>query len=406
MSFDVYFNDTLNTLPIEFADVAYEVRQTGAVQGNMVANGTAGWYTVELNTTQFIYAGLYTLKFTAIKENYISQIIEVELTINKIKTLLNNRIFVPLAVSVNVTTPYIFQFNYVDEDTKVGIPNAAVARYEWENEKTGESGIADLIDKGNGIYWLDFDTANLKIGSYSLVVSIGQTNYVERTSVIALSIVEKPIAVNYRGNIQNGIIEQPQGDDILIEFELLDLVATHSSGQNVRLTDATVSLEYDNKTVQMQEVEPGIYRFVIDSNEYEALAAAITFQAKITITKANYTIEPISLTISITPPEFVVGNIRIPKIFVYIIAAVGGLAIVSSLTMRYIRYAKIPTVVKRIMETKKILQKNGTITDEKVLRSFDELYLAENEEAWKALGLTMKKAGKPVGDDNFAPGDE
>jgi hypothetical protein len=307
---------------------------------------------------------------------------------------------------VNVTTPYIFQFSYIDENTKLGIPNAAVSRYEWENEKTGESGVGDLIDKGNGIYWLDFNTQNLKIGLYSLVVSIGQTNYVERASVIALSIIEKPIGVNYRGNIKDGIIEQPQGENIVIEFELLDLVATHTSGQNVPLTGATVNLEYDKKTVQMQEVEPGVYRFVIDSNEYEALAAAITFQAKITITKTNYTIAPISLTISITPPEFVIGTIRIPKIFVYIIAAVGGLAIVSSLTTRYIRYAKIPTVVKRIMETKKILQKNGSISDEKVLRSFDELYYAENEEAWKALGLTLKKAGKPVGDDNIAPGDE
>ncbi|UYP45251.1 hypothetical protein NEF87_001536 [Candidatus Lokiarchaeum ossiferum] len=378
----VSFFDTHNDGPITDGEISYYVGQVSGFTGYLTPIG-GGVYEIELNSTEFLSVGSYTMHLEATKYQYQTQNLVINVKINRIQTSINNSIFVNLDTSINVTTGYQMIFAYEDSEY-VGISNAIVAYYEWEFQGITHEG--QLVDIGDGKYLLDFNTATRQVGMYFFVVHLGQANYIERSASITLNIKEKPISLTLSAELADKIVEMPEGENIVIEFSLYDPVA------QAPLTGAAVSMNYRGSNWTVEETDTlGTYRYVIDtaSIDYNALLAAKTEIAIVSVDKANYTIEPFTITISVTPPEFTVGNVGVPKIFVFIGGAVGLLAIVIAGVTKYVQYANIPMIIKKINATKKDIEKNNEIGESNISISSKEEIVERLKDRWDILDLDL-----------------
>ncbi len=400
LTLEFEFSDTTNTVPIEDGSVEYYIGQVSGFSGT-ISHTTDGKYQLVLNTTQFPSVGSYTIHITAEKSQYQTQTLTVYLTITRVDTLINGDIFLTDDVSINVSTEYIVTFTYT-ESGGTPVTNATIAFYEWQTATT--NGVGDLEDLGDGNYRLDFDTETKEIGTYILVVHIGKENLYERAGSITLDIQSRPISITLPTSLASKVIRQPEGDEIVIEFDLVDPITDEI------LTGAQVTMSYRGKTYNFVEDTPGHYTYTIDTTaeEFQALFAADTNQAVIQITKANYTVSEIDITISVTPPEFQVGSVAIPRIFVYIGGSVALVAIAIAGVVRAVKIANIPLVIKQIDKTKKIIQKNNVMEDDNIMKSFEEDMEDLYGDAWKVLDLDLLKIlteNKVEATDSIAPSD-
>ncbi|MHA1674455.1 MAG: hypothetical protein ACTSYI_12615 [Promethearchaeota archaeon] len=380
----VLFSDTYRSLGITDGEILFSVGQQFGFEGEFT-HAADGSYEFLLNTTDFEGVGSYTIHVTANKYQYSSQTITFYIVINPIQTRINETIFLREDISINVTTHHEFLICYSELGGTM-ITGADIAYFEWEDGTTTHTGY--LEDLANGYYRLDFNTLHQPIGTYLIAIYVGKHNFVTRSATITLNIVERPVSIVLGDDIVTKVAETPEGNHIVIEFSLTDPV------DGTPLTDAIVTMEYRGKNIPIPESDiPGTYRHVIETEteEYNALVAAITDTATISIQKANYTIDSFDITISVTPPEFVVGSVGVPKIFVYIGATVALLAIAIAGTTRYIRYARIPLIVKQIDSTKKLMGGNKTISDENLTNTYEEEIIELYHEAWDMLDLDLKE---------------
>ncbi|MHA1777696.1 MAG: hypothetical protein ACTSWC_13080, partial [Promethearchaeota archaeon] len=380
LDLSVQFTDTYRTLGITDGLVSFTVGQQAGLEGTL-SHVTTGQYTITLNSTDFLGVGSYTIYVTAEKYQYISQTITFYLVILPVQTRINNTIFLREDVEINVSTSHFFYISYNEVDT-TAITGANTKYYEWEDDSGTHSGL--LTDMNNGLYRLDFNTVSKPVGTYLIAIYIGKTNFVTRSATITLIIKERPVVVELGDQISSKVAETPEGNLIVIEFNLTDPV------DNAPLTGATVTMHYRGKDISIPETNTsGVYRYVIDTNseEYNALVAAITDTATITVTKANYTIAPFDITISVTPPEFTIGNVGVPKIFVYIGGSVALIAVAIAGTTRYIRYARIPLIIKQIDRTKKLISGDKPISDEDLTLSISDEIIERLGDAWEMLDI-------------------
>ena len=395
ITFFAYFRDTTYSRNIDGSNITYQASGNPSISGTLepASERGSGWYKGTINSTDFVYSGPYTMVFTANKQYYATANSLLQLNINRIRTLLNNRIFVQISDEIWVRAAKNYTFTYTDT---LGTPiSGAVQKiYEWENLQTNETGTGTLIDNGNGQYILDFDTENLQIGTYTFSVQIGQTNYLDRFATVVIKVVPIPIEIKFAEDLEDRLIEQVYGSPIVVEFRLIDQFES-TPGNEVLLSGANVTIEYDGNSYQFEEVSPGVYRYTLDTAEYRNLITAITFQAKITITKGNYTIDPITITVSITPEELY----GLPLFIYYLIGGTAIFAVVANGMYRYAKWRSIPEIVRTSMRIRKIIKKNGkfTRTDKDLAPSFDEILIRENKEAWNMIGLDLEAILKEKG---------
>ncbi len=391
-----YFNDTLHNLPITGARLRYSVPNLPSVSGLLHEEG-AGWYNFTLNSTVFVYTGSYILTITADVDNFAKDEIDINLQVLQIRTYIGSwsnpnqqQLSFVQTVRINVTTRLVMWFNYTDSNGN-GIPNAAIAEYEWQDTLGGKH-IDFLNDEGNGNYSLDFDTANRPIDDYSLVVTIGQTNYKERSCVIILAIEPIPIIV-YPVRFTQGIpLKVPQGETLTITIDLYDPLL------NAPLTGATVILNFDGEDRPMLPTStPGRYEIVLSTATFNALFAQIDYAAKIYINKTNYKLgtEAFIFTIGIAPPEM----LGIPTIY-WIIAIVAiGAVIGIMLSVKAVQRARIPQIIKDITVTRILIKKRRSIELIQISPTKAELIHKLVEGKWATIGLNLSTFGKEKGEE-------
>ena len=365
-------------------DVTYTVGQVMGLSGNLteVSNGK---YSIELSSTQFLGVGTYSIFIQAKKYQHQTRDILIYLTINRIDTTINHSIFLQSDIIMNVTTSNIFYFSYIDQYDR-NIHNATVAYYELQS---GDIITSDtLVYLGNGIYELDLNLELKPVGTYLIVIHLGIENYFERAGSISLKIIKKQITLLLPETLIDNDIEQPEGEDIVIEFELFDQLA------NAPLTGATVYMEYRNQTYPLEELEEsGTYRYVIDttSAEYKAFFAAETDIATIFVEKANYTMPSFNIGISVTPPEYNFGSVGIPKVFIIIGSAVGLFAMAVYGTTKYVKYLTIPLIVKQLASTRKAISGKKKIEQIIITHTAQEEIYDLFKDDWELLDLDLKE---------------
>ncbi|WP_371804917.1 hypothetical protein [Candidatus Lokiarchaeum ossiferum] len=379
-----HYSDTEYDNNINDGEVKFTVGQVSGLLGNLTVEGN-GNYNIELSSTQFLGVGTYSIFIQATKYQHQTRDILIYLTISRIDTTINQSIFLQSDVVMNVTTSNVFHFSYIDQYDRF-IENATVAYYELQNGNTITSGTLEYL--GNGIYELDLDLELKPVGTYLIVIHLGIENYYERAGSISLKIIKKQISLYLPETLIDKNIEQPEGEDIVIEFELFDPLA------NGPLTGATVYMVYRNQTFSLEEIDnSGTYRYIIDTSsaEYNAFFAAENDIATIFVEKANYTMPSFDIGISITPPEYNFGNVGIPKVFIIIGSAVGLLAIAVYGTTKYVKYLTIPLIVKQLASTRKAISGNKAIERIVITHTAEEEIYELFAKDWEMLDIDLKE---------------
>ncbi len=375
--------------PILGADVEYSVIQNSQIYGNLTSLG-AGQYKFELNSTNFVFHGRYDLQITANKQNYEQKSISISLKINPINTLINNKISIVQPESIKVGTSKIFYFSYTTVTTPaLGISNCSTAFYEWQRlDNDGnviEANQSDLFEIGNGSYKLDFNTEIKPIGSYTLVVSIGQTNYIERTAVISLEIVPRDINLTLPSDVfTNNIIEI-----ISVNYLNFTLLLTDPLNNDAPLDNATVWISFQGNNYNFTPSGNGTYSInIAEIAEIQTMLLIETITSRIYVTKTNYTFtsEGELITINITP----VSMLGLPILVWILIGSVAAIFIGGYGIAKYIKYKRIPEFTKKLNKVKKAIKSNKTISESLATETKMEYMINKLSNTWNKLGLSLE----------------
>jgi len=226
------------------------------------------------------------------------------------------------------------------------------------------------------------DTEILEIASYTLIIRLGETNYIERDAIIFLNIVPRDIDIEI-GNIVSGVISVVSGNDLSVSISLTDGYDTSA------LLNAEVLLElngvpFDNFKYNILD---GTYSIIIP---YTSLVEAFFFtelmQATIIINKANYSQTTQSFTIEVKMTEIFPGF----PMFYFLMIVGAIVAVVGSLVAsRQIRRARIPTFVKKTREMSKNIKGRKTISDSLLYPSKEEYVVKKLGDKWETLDLSL-----------------
>ncbi len=367
---------------IDGATVQYYAIGVSGITGYLTPYGSGGLYSLEFNSSAFPIYGNYLLQITAFKQNYESKSIFLPLTIDKINTRLNDSAAIYETFDVYIGTPKTFYFEYTVETTGDGLADIGVHECTWEKDINGvvvDSGIVSLDDLGNGIYELDLDTESLDIATYTLIVKLGETNYIERDAIIFLHIIPRDIEVD-----ADKIISIVSGNDLTFDISVTDPI------DETPLLNAEVYLMLDGVRYDFYDNDDvGIYTVDIpDSAIPEAFIFSEQIPGEITINKANYTETKVAVFIDVKLVEIFPGF----PMFYFLMIVIGIIAIAGSLlAYRQIQRARIPTFVKKVKEMSKDIKGRKSISDSLLYPSKEEFTVKRLGDKWEMLGLSLEE---------------
>jgi hypothetical protein len=390
----VYWNDLIS-LDIHYVDlfadpdedidgatVQYYAIGVSGITGYLTPYGSGGLYSLEFNSSAFPIFGNYLLQITAFKQNYESKSIFLPLSIGEINTRLNDSAAVYESFNVYIGTPKIFYFEYTVETTGDGLLDAGVRECSWEKDINGvvvDSGVVSLNDLGNGIYELDLDTESLDIATYTLIVKLGETNYIERDAILFLHIIPRDIEVD-----ADEIISIVSNNDLTFDISLTDPIdETPLLNAEVYLMLAGVRYNFSDDN------DDGIYSVLIpDSAIPEAFIFSEQIPGEITINKANYTETKVTVVIDVNLVEIFPGF----PMFYFLMIVIGVIAIVGSLVAyRQIQKARIPTFVKKVKEMSKNIKGKKSISDSLLYPSKEDYIVKRLGDKWEMLDLSLEE---------------
>ncbi len=367
---------------IDGATVQYYAIGVSGITGYLTPYGSGGLYSLEFNSSAFPIYGNYLLQITAFKQNYESKSIFLPLKIDEINTRLNDSAAVYESFNVYIGTLKTFYFEYTVETTGDGLSDAGVHECSWEKDINGvvvDSGVVSLNDLGNGIYELDLDTESLDIATYTLIVKLGETNYIERDAIIFLHIIPRDIEVD-----SDEIISIVSNNDLTFDISLTDPIdETPLLNAEVYLMLAGVRYNFSDDN------DDGIYSVLIpDSAIPEAFIFSEQIPGEITINKANYTETKVTVVIDVNLVEIFPGF----PMFYFLMIVIGIIAIVGSLVAyRQIQRARIPTFVKKVKEMSKNIKGKKSISDSLLYPSKEDYIVKRLGDKWEMLGLSLEE---------------
>jgi hypothetical protein len=385
-SISVLFNDTVNQELIIDAIISYSVLGTiNPVEGNFINLGN-GIYELILNSTELGFTGSYFLRITASRINYEIQSIDIPLNIYPISTLINNTVGIYASIEVIVGTSKNFYFNYTVASNGLGLLNSLTRTCEWdkkdENGTVVDTGVLTLTNIYEGIYELDFDTEMLEIATYSFAISIGKTNYAQRTAILILKIIPKLFHINLTDSKFSGnIISVVSGNSLAFTIEIKDFYA------NTLLIGTEVYLTFQGTQYNFTDNNDGTYSVSI-TNLPDAFFTSQQISAIITTKGANFTDGEQNIFIVVTMTEIFPG---FPMF--YFIMIVGALiAVVGSLiAYRTIQQARIPTFVKKVRDMKSTIKSRKSISEALLYPSKESVMVKQFGDRWEMLGLSLEE---------------
>ena len=393
-----FYNDMI-TLDVHYSDIFadpdedingaivqyFAIGITG-INGYLTPYGSGGLYRLDLDSSEFPIYGDYMLQITAFKENYETKSTYLSLTIDKINTRLNNSAAIYETYNIFIGTSKVFYFNYSMELFGTGLSDVSLSECSWEKDISGvvvDSGVVSLNSIGNGFYELDLDTETLDIATYTLIIRLGETNYVERDAIIYLNVVPRDIEVEIDGIISN-VISVVSGNALSVDISLTDTI------DDSLLLNAEVVLElngvsFDNFT----DNGDGSYTINIpDSELIDAFFYTELVQANIIINKVNYSQTTKSFTIEVKITEIFPGF----PMFYFLMIVGAIIAVVGSLVAyRQIQRSRIPTFVKKVREMSKNIKGRKTISDSLLYPSKEEYIIKKLGDKWESLGLSLEE---------------
>ncbi|NHI91434.1 MAG: hypothetical protein EAX96_02955 [Candidatus Lokiarchaeota archaeon] len=376
-----------NSKAISDWNLYYYISGTPSINGSiLVSSGLIidGNYNLTFSTIG-LNQGSHNLIISSSKQNYTSDSQIIQLQIFEIPTTLNGSSSdLANSTSIYVTTSQIFYFQFNDSVNKIGLDS--LITFNWKAYLGGQlHDSGNLIALGNGLYSLDFNTANRANGTYTIWVTLFKNNYELKKSVIFLEIKLIPISIAFNALL----INVDQGSTGSFITNLTDVWGNP-------ITDATISYEWAGGTGTFENLGDGLYRFTIDNTAraYSVQPYTITY----TITRPNCTSATGTITVNVDYYKFF-GLIPEPIFWAIVITAIIAVAAVSGYVV--VKRARIPYEIKKIDETIKGIDKNKKL-EYPVLKTKAEIFENTFKESWDVLDLTPPiKGKKKVAEDDF-----
>jgi hypothetical protein len=367
-------------------NVSYIIRESPDIFGTVDYNATLGYYLQIINTSA-INANEYTIRFTIDKPHYSSSIKDLDLKVLNRLTLINGSTGVfKVYDSIYVKDAVNYTFIFTDELQGTLISNLDDYSYDWDQFNSEgsliASGSGNLIPSQGNNYILDFNTENLTVGDYSILIVMDKENYNYKIAIVSLTIEKREITVGLSNNIVNSKINVIKGDPAVIEITLID-----PTNGSIPLTGVNIVLTIEGKSYTFKELGEGIYILEYSTIYVDAFITPRTLTGTITISKINYLSEEIPITIVVGMEEIFPG---IPTFYFLLIllSAIG--VTVSLVAYRLVKQAQIPQFVKRARTMKKAIQKSSSISDSLLYVNKEEFIASMLKNKWDAMGLSIE----------------
>ena len=299
-SLDVQF--TNESIGLTNAEITWEVVGNSDINGELVLNSsrTNGWYSSILNSTLLNRIGEYSIEISTTLANYESQVAIVALLINPVQTLIKINTgdatgdLLSMSVSINETDSYNFNLYYINYFTQENIANVSMRLFSWNLMSNDSiSGSGEIYSIGD-YYSLDFDTTELGVGDYALLVTFGESNFEQRQAFIFLTVEKRIISYILAGDIETGQFINDRGSNWNLSIQLYD-----SSRDFNPLLTASVSIYFETIGLLWYFNDPnsdGIYNYTAIWSEIESIFVEDTYIAILAV--QNDTFIPISIELT------------------------------------------------------------------------------------------------------------
>ena len=397
ITLNVEINDTLLIEGMNGATLSWVLVGNGAINGQLLRNSGKGdgWYTLEVNSTEFSYAGIYFLQISATQDNWEDKTDLIQLRIKEIFTLVNDSSTDISEINIFRTEDILMTFNYTSRIGGEGstifttVVDATYTTYEWESiTNPALSGTGELTYNAvTKMYELDFDTENLEIGKYSITIRLQEINFLSRVAVIFLEV--KPILFDYGFldtvdiDFTDDVLKYKvfQGDETVIRLDLKDaLTDTSNANAQVYWFDGTEFIAFTNNG-------DGLYTYTITA-DVDAFFEQQIIEGKIVIIAIDHEMLNITTHLTVQMPEIMEG---IPMF--YFVLVVGFITVFSVGIggYKYIQYARIPEFIKDCNQVEKeILKKKSINPDDLVTSTKNKIIIDKLGELWSFVGLDIK----------------
>ncbi|MFW9986254.1 MAG: hypothetical protein ACFFDJ_06805, partial [Candidatus Odinarchaeota archaeon] len=383
----VFYRNLVNDSAILGANIFYF---WGDLNGTLIANGTAGWYTVALPSDIFAAGAIYDVTLSCQHPSYQFSLATVTINILSVPTdLALNRVVTYYYIdgqTIQTELPLVgwqvprgeilwLYFNFTDwnDDLIIG----ATGVYNWDLG-------SGLMEYENGIYIAKINMTDVSPGNYFLSVTLTRQNY-ERATItqMELTVIAIPIAIT---GIQDSI-EVFTGDAFTITVRLEDIY--HN------LTVNTATLYITIPVLNIEEAEminngDGSYSYIPISFPFEgSFEIRIRSDAPIIYAQAQ-----LSVTARVTLHPIVAQGLRFG-----LIAAIIGIILLMA-WMAYTRVFAIPWLVRKMRKMSTTLGKGKTPhlsnRDVRRIATRPDSMTGIAEPAYDAIGIAVATTVMPA----------
>ncbi|MHA1731830.1 MAG: hypothetical protein ACTSU5_07795 [Promethearchaeota archaeon] len=510
-----------NVWGLDGATVNYYVFSNSSINGETAPTGVCGQYLLTFDTSRLQDIKTEILKVSGTASNYATSTVDITLNMHRIYTRINGTTYFNRNRKIYKTEAHNFTIEYTDTYNLVGgnpqgvvgaIASFTVGYYSPADPNADDPVWTDsgtLIDIGNGLYVLDYDTEFLQEGYYKFAFSVRKSPdvYEQRTANLNLEVALIPTALTAQTDLTQTKIQR---EEAVFSFKLLDGRSGYSSafpaGQTLIGVEFTSSSTFNesllswvngtsdgvfNLTVDTKTIEPGTYtlQLTFTRTNYSSTTAVISLTVSkyeptisiptevlsfveqttgtvtITISDAlegvafdairiswsisgtslsgvitdvsangsyaivfdtsklapdrNYNLN-ISVTVTVDGVQYTISDtsvvniqvryrdiLGIPRPYFYMMV-IGIAVIVSALAIyRYVAYARIPDIIKKIHRTTSEIKKGKTIGEQMITETPVDYIVSTFNEDWEELGLDLEsilKGKKAVGGEGSGKG--
>ncbi len=334
---NIYFRNLFNDTPITGAAVEYF---WGPFSGIMLANGTAGWYTITLPSTAFSSGSVYMATFAANPPSFEFVVSSATIYIESRPTqlnLVNAWMYFPRTGAItwlNISQPWTvprsdvlyLYFNYTDYANNTVL--SAIGSYSW---LLGSGTLT--YDGETGLYYAVINMTQVSPAHYYLDVTLSRQNY-QTAQILQLPVTVTLVRTEIRGIQQN--IQAITGTAYTFTITLWDL------DHNTSISGSTVTVIIPFVTDEHGWV-------LTDNGDGTYTLPSVTFPGETTYlmefraeTGLIYSVATRQVNVNVALHPIVVVSLRLG-----LIAAIIGIIILIA-WLAYTRVFAIPWLVRKM----------------------------------------------------------
>ncbi|MEM3465679.1 MAG: carboxypeptidase-like regulatory domain-containing protein, partial [Candidatus Jordarchaeales archaeon] len=378
--------DMHNDVPVVDANVSCVIKKDGVVvfEAQLESLG-GGVYALSIDTTNML-PGKYTVVFSASKEDYSAQPMQVEFSILPVPMRIQN-VQVPETrwrEKLNLTVTVW--------DTHNGVPveDAVVSCVIMKDGVVVRE--IQLESLGGGTYRISIDTTSMSAGRYTAVLKASKENYLAQPMQVEFSILPASAAVAPVGNVALGgatpyLVLLGGYGEVENSVPFVVLVFEYKDAYGNPVPGATVTAN----GVPLTYIGDGRYILVVPTSAPSTIPIVVSASAE------NYESSQAFQVLNVKERSVAIPgiNVRIP-LTMFLIVSLAVIAPPASLAgYVYVKRMRIPLIIRRIDSLIEAIEKGAKVEVKKPL-SRDDVILSLLWEEMAIVGVEPRVAAMPV----------